>query len=109
MAALALVCAASANAATPQELTIPMSDGAKLACSLTLPDGTPPAGGWPGVMLFHGLGGRHQDLEPLATQFLAPAGYASLAATRAGTARRKACSASTGRATCRTRRSSSPG
>ncbi|HEY8406738.1 MAG TPA: ABC transporter substrate-binding protein [Gaiellaceae bacterium] len=84
VAALALVCAASANAATPQELTIPMSDGAKLACSLTLPDGTPPAGGWPGVMLFHGLGGRHQDLEPLATQFLAPAGYASLACDARG-------------------------
>ena len=29
-------------------------------------------------MLFHGLGGKHQDMEPLATQFLAPAGYASL-------------------------------
>jgi len=84
VAALALVCAASANAATPQELTIPMSDGAKLACSLTLPDGTPPAGGWPGVMLFHGLGGRHQDLEPLATQFLAPGGYASLACDARG-------------------------
>ena len=29
-------------------------------------------------MLFHGLGGKHQDMEPLATTFLAPAGYASL-------------------------------
>jgi alpha-beta hydrolase superfamily lysophospholipase len=29
-------------------------------------------------MLFHGLGGTHQDLEPLATQALAPAGYAGL-------------------------------
>jgi branched-chain amino acid transport system substrate-binding protein len=84
VAALASVCAASANAATPQQLTIPMSDGAKLACSLTLPDGTPPAGGWPGVMLFHGLGGKHQDLEPLATQFLAPAGYAALACDARG-------------------------
>src|SRR5689334_11704580 len=61
-----------------------MSDGAKLACSLTLPDGTPPAGGWPGVMLFHGLGGKHQELEPLATQFLAPAGYAALACDARG-------------------------
>jgi alpha-beta hydrolase superfamily lysophospholipase len=75
VAALASVCAASANAATPQQLTIPMSDGAKLACSLTLPDsGTASAG----VMLFHGLGGKHQDMEPLATQFLAPAGYETL-------------------------------
>jgi esterase/lipase len=49
-----------------------------LACSLVEPDGTPPAGGWPGVILFHGLGGTHQDMEPIATQFLAPAGYAAL-------------------------------
>jgi branched-chain amino acid transport system substrate-binding protein len=83
--ALVFACASSsASAATPQQLTLPMSDGAKLACSLTLPDGAPPAGGWPGVMLFHGLGGKHQDLEPLATQFLAPAGYAALACDARG-------------------------
>ena len=70
--------ARSALAATPQQLTITASDGAKLACSLVEPDGTPPTGGWPAVMLFHGLGGRHEDMEPLATKFLAPAGYASL-------------------------------
>ena len=29
-------------------------------------------------MLFHGLGGKHQDEEPFATGYLAPAGYASL-------------------------------
>ena len=55
-----------------------MSDGAKLACSLVEPDGAAPTAGWPAVMLFHGLGGRHQDMEPIATQFLAPAGYAAL-------------------------------
>ena len=66
----AFVLAGPALAATPQQLTIPASDGAKLACSLVEPDGTPPTAGWPAVMLFHGLGGRHQDLEPLATQFL---------------------------------------
>lgn len=74
----ALVCGGSAFAATPQQLTIPASDGAKLACSLVEPDGGAPTGGWPAVMLFHGLGGKHQDMEPIATQFLAPAGYASL-------------------------------
>jgi alpha-beta hydrolase superfamily lysophospholipase len=72
------VCGGSASAATPQQLTIPASDGAKLACSLVEPDGAAPTGGWPAVMLFHGLGGKHQDMEPIATQFLAPAGYASL-------------------------------
>jgi len=73
-----LLSAGSASAATPQQLTLTMSDGVQLACSLVEPEGTPPAGGWPAVMLFHGLGGKHQDMEPIATQFLAPAGYASL-------------------------------
>lgn len=84
IAALALVWTAAANAATPQQLTIAASDGAKLSCSLTEPDGTAPAGGWPAVMLFHGLGGRHQDMEAAATTFLAPAGYASLACDARG-------------------------
>jgi alpha-beta hydrolase superfamily lysophospholipase len=56
-----------------------MSDGAQLACSLVEPDGAPPTGGWPALMLFHGLGGNHQEvLEPAAVQYLAPAGYATL-------------------------------
>jgi alpha-beta hydrolase superfamily lysophospholipase len=74
----ALVCGGSAFAATPQQLTFVASDGANLACSLVEPDGAAPTGGWPAVMLFHGLGGKHQDMEPIATQFLAPAGYAAL-------------------------------
>ena len=75
----AFACGGSAFAAsTPQQLTIPASDGAKLACSLVEPDGTAPTGGWPAVMLFHGLGGKHQDMESIATLYLAPAGYATL-------------------------------
>jgi alpha-beta hydrolase superfamily lysophospholipase len=74
----ALVCGGSALAATPQQLTIAASDGAKLACSLVEADGAAPTGGWPAVMLFHGLGGKHEDMEQIATQYLAPAGYASL-------------------------------
>src|SRR5260221_5399421 len=80
----ALTTSVAAFAAIPSQLTIPASDGTALACSLTEPDGTPPAGGWPAVMLFHGLGGKHQDLEPLASQILAPAGYASLACDARG-------------------------
>jgi alpha-beta hydrolase superfamily lysophospholipase len=80
----ALSWSGSAFASTPQQLTIPMSDATQLSCSLTEPDGAPPASGWPAVMLFHGLGGRHQDIEPLATQFLAPAGYAALACDARG-------------------------
>jgi alpha-beta hydrolase superfamily lysophospholipase len=74
----ALACGGPALAATPQQLTFVASDGASLACSLVEPDGAAPTGGWPAVMLFHGLGGKHQDMEPIATQFLAAAGYASL-------------------------------
>jgi alpha-beta hydrolase superfamily lysophospholipase len=80
----ALASSGSALAVTPQQLAITASDGTPLACSLAEPDGTPPAGGWPAVMLFHGLGGRHQDMEPLATQILAPAGYAALACDARG-------------------------
>jgi alpha-beta hydrolase superfamily lysophospholipase len=80
----ALTWSGSALAASPQQLTIPASDGTQLACSLTEPDGTAPSGGWPAVMLFHGLGGKHQDMEPIATTFLAPAGYAALACDARG-------------------------
>jgi len=75
LAALALGGSVSA-AAAPQEVTITASDGAKLACGLFEPEGTPPAGGWPAIMMFHGLGGKRQDLYPLGVQF-APA-FASL-------------------------------
>jgi branched-chain amino acid transport system substrate-binding protein len=68
----------TALGATPEQLTIPASDGAKLACSIVVPDAPPPTGGYPSVILFHGLGGRHQDLEPLAARVLAPAGYETL-------------------------------
>jgi alpha-beta hydrolase superfamily lysophospholipase len=73
-----LVWSGSALATAPQQLTITASDGAKLACSVVVPDGAAPTGGFPSVLLFHGLGGRHQDMEPLATRFLAPAGYETL-------------------------------
>lgn len=74
----ALAWSGSALAATPEQLTITASDGANLACSLVVPDTPAPAGGYPSVLLFHGLGGRHEDMEPLATQVLAPAGYETL-------------------------------
>jgi pimeloyl-ACP methyl ester carboxylesterase len=39
-----------------------MDDGVRIDASLLVPDGATPAGGWPAVMLFHGLGGNHQGL-----------------------------------------------
>src|SRR5581483_9052183 len=82
---VALVLAALIGLATPQPVTVKASDGVPLACSFVEPDGTAPPGGWPAVILFHGLGGSHTDMEPLATQVLAPAGYASLECDARGT------------------------
>ncbi|HVS85460.1 MAG TPA: CocE/NonD family hydrolase [Gaiellaceae bacterium] len=86
VAGLALAGAGSAAAApTPQELTVTASDGTPLACGLILPDGAPPAGGWPGVILFHGLGQVHATMEAVAEQSFALDGYASLACDARGT------------------------
>jgi alpha-beta hydrolase superfamily lysophospholipase len=82
---LALLLAALIGVATPQPATITASDGVQLACSIVEPDGTPPSGGWPAVILFHGLGGSHTDMEPIATGALAPAGYVSLECDARGT------------------------
>jgi alpha-beta hydrolase superfamily lysophospholipase len=87
----ALVCAGAApgvlagTRATTQELTITVSDGTKLACGLVLPAGIPPSGGWPGVLLFHGLGQTHAYMETIATAAAAPNGFASLACDARGT------------------------
>jgi alpha-beta hydrolase superfamily lysophospholipase len=80
VAALALICAAGAHSAGGTEvrqLTLTMSDGVKLACSVTTP-GAVSLTPRPGVILFHGLGGKHEDMEPVAVEFLAAAGYETL-------------------------------
>jgi len=63
---LALAVTATSTAApgsTREETAIVSADGAKLAATLTLPPGTTPAGGWPALVLMHGLGGtRAQGL-----------------------------------------------
>ena len=66
-------------------LTITVSDGTALACGLILPSGAAPAGGWPGVILFHGLGQSHAAMETIAGAALAPLGFASLACDARGT------------------------
>jgi len=49
-----------------------MSDGAILDATKFIPDGTPPAGGWPAMIFCHGYGGSKADnltyAEDLATQ-----------------------------------------
>jgi alpha-beta hydrolase superfamily lysophospholipase len=86
--AVAVAATASAPAGaspTTQELAITASDGTVLACGLVLPGGSPPAGGWPGVLLFPGLGETHAAMEAIASSYLAPAGFAALACDARGT------------------------
>jgi predicted acyl esterase len=70
------VAALSAPAlARATEVSLTMDDGVHIFASLLEPAGSPPTGGWPGVMMFHGLGGSHKDLLPLADTYVAK-GYA---------------------------------
>ena len=78
VALIALAAAAPANAFTKQNGTLAMDDGVTLAYSLYEPDGTAPAGGWPGVLVLHGLGGNKESVEAVSTAF-ANGGYAVLA------------------------------
>jgi predicted acyl esterase len=55
--------------ARADEVSLLMDDGARIDATLLTPAGTPPAGGWPAVMMFHGLGGSHAQLLPLAGAF----------------------------------------
>jgi predicted acyl esterase len=64
---------------------VTMSDGVQLAVSFYEPTGTPPADGWPAVMLFHGLGETRNSVgsnswseNGIAETYLAPDGYAVL-------------------------------
>jgi pimeloyl-ACP methyl ester carboxylesterase len=82
---LPLVLAAVLGLAAAQPVTVTASDGVPLACSLVEPSGAPPASGWPGVILFHGLGESHTDMELISTAVLAPAGYAALECDARGT------------------------
>jgi esterase/lipase len=83
VAAMLLLWAAPAHAFSKQSGTRVMSDGTSIAYDLYEPDGTPPAGGWAGVLLLHGLGGSKDDMAPLA-QLFAAHGYAALAYSARG-------------------------
>jgi predicted acyl esterase len=83
VAAAALAFTASAHAFTKQTGTRPMDDGVPIAYDLYEPDGAAPAGGWPGVVVLHGLGGSKDSMEPIASYF-ADRGYAVLAYTARG-------------------------
>jgi predicted acyl esterase len=76
----------TASAFTKTEKQLRMSDGVDIAATYYVPDGTPPAGGWPAVMLLHGLGETRDDssnavgmsTNQVAETQLVPQGYAAL-------------------------------
>ena len=85
--ALLFVPAGHAAAAdfTKTDTTVTMSDGVRIAVSYFQPAGTPPAAGWPAVVLLHGLGQTRNSSDfvnwspnSMAEQFLAPNGYVVL-------------------------------
>jgi predicted acyl esterase len=70
---------APASTAAKQDLAIPMDDGVSIAATLYLPDGTPPAGGWPAIVFLHGLSGNRLQMNALLEGFgLVNQGYALL-------------------------------
>jgi pimeloyl-ACP methyl ester carboxylesterase len=54
---------------TRTEHVLTMGDGVSLAATLYRQDGVAPAGGWPAVLILHGLGGSRRDVEPIAREF----------------------------------------
>jgi predicted acyl esterase len=69
---------------TKTDVTITAHDGVKLASTVYLPTGTPPAAGWPAIMMFHGLGGTRADMNTLAEQSFANDGYVVLTSDHRG-------------------------
>jgi predicted acyl esterase len=85
LAALLPAGRATAGDFTQTETKVTMSDGVRIAASYFEPKGTPPASGWPAVVLLHGLGQTRNlsdfvNWSPnlMAQKFLAPEGYAVL-------------------------------
>jgi predicted acyl esterase len=78
VAFVALACAGPASAFSKDDGVQVMDDGVSLAYTLYTPEGAAPAGGWPGVVVLHGLAETRGLYEPIAANF-ANAGYAVLA------------------------------
>lgn len=83
--AAAATIAAPNGTFTQQDTTVTMSDGVKIAVTYFQPEGIPPPGGWPAVMMFHGLGQTRNSFDlntwsanKVAATYLAPNGYAVL-------------------------------
>jgi predicted acyl esterase len=71
-AALLLVLAvgeATGSTTSTQELSIPMDDGVSIAATLHLPDGAPPAAGWPAIVFLHALSQSRQITNAIASAY----------------------------------------
>ena len=64
-----LVGEATASPTARQDVLIPMDDGVRIAATLYLPDGSPPADGWPAIVLLHGLAGNRTHMNTLAETY----------------------------------------
>ena len=58
--------------------TISLDGAGRMRAFLALPEGTPPAGGWPGMLAIHDIAGFSRDIRRIARR-LADSGYAALA------------------------------
>src|SRR5215510_1381998 len=63
--------------AVTSQVSVPIAGGS-MRGYLALPDGAPPAGGWPAVIAIHDVMGFTPDIRRIAKRF-ADSGYAALA------------------------------
>jgi predicted acyl esterase len=78
LVALFLALPATAHAYTKTDHALTMGDGVTLAATLYTPDGAAPAGGWPAVLMLHGLGQNRSVMNAVAEAHLVQHGYAVL-------------------------------
>jgi predicted acyl esterase len=77
-AALTVAAPAFGDTFTKQDLTIAGTGATQLAATLYEPTSAPPAGGYPAIVMFHGLGGTRASMNVLAEGFFATQGYVVL-------------------------------
>lgn len=71
LAILLVLAVGDARASTfaKQDVVIPMDDGVSIAASLYLPEASPPADGWPAIVLLHGFGGSRLELNAFVESY----------------------------------------
>jgi pimeloyl-ACP methyl ester carboxylesterase len=60
---------ANGSTASVQDVPIPVDDGVTIAATLHLPDGAPPAEGWPAIVFLHGLSGNRGQMNALVAAY----------------------------------------